>query len=73
MGLQPQLFFQIALFSFPVVFMHLYDAFKPQLAALRSRLPEPGRAWSEAAAYGTMLWLIMVNSGTPGEFIYFQF
>lgn len=73
MGLQPQLFFQIALFSLPVVFMHLHDAFKPQLAALRARLPEPGRAWSEAAAYGTMLWLIMVNSGTPGEFIYFQF
>jgi hypothetical protein len=31
------------------------------------------RTWGEAFAYACMALLIVVNSGTPGEFIYFQF
>lgn len=33
----------------------------------------PANGWVRAAAYGVMLFLILVNAGNPGEFIYFQF
>jgi alginate O-acetyltransferase complex protein AlgI len=72
-GLQPQLFFQVALFSLPVFLMHLLSAARPGLARLHDRLGASGRAWGEAVAYGCMLCLILLNSGSPGEFIYFQF
>jgi alginate O-acetyltransferase complex protein AlgI len=72
-GLQPQLFFQIALFSFPVVCMHLFAAARPRATRLRIRLSHSPWAWAEAVVYASMLCLIIVNSGTTGDFIYFQF
>ena len=33
----------------------------------------PMRSWAQALAYGLMLFLIAADSGTSGEFIYFQF
>jgi alginate O-acetyltransferase complex protein AlgI len=73
LGVQPQSLFVIVLFSIPVVLMHLHAALEPQLASWRARLGEKVWGWSEAAAYAAMVFLILVNSGTPGEFIYFQF
>jgi hypothetical protein len=55
------------------VLMHLKAAGSNWLRSLRARMGDGGTAWTEAAVYSTMLWLILLNSGTPGEFIYFQF
>jgi alginate O-acetyltransferase complex protein AlgI len=33
----------------------------------------PGAGWMRPAAYGVMLFLILVNSSNSGDFIYFQF
>jgi alginate O-acetyltransferase complex protein AlgI len=72
-GIEPQVLFVVALFSLPVVLMHLYHAAERPLASWRKRMG--GMAWSraEALAYAAMLVLIGMNCGTPGEFIYFQF
>ncbi len=72
-GLVPQPLFVICLFSIPVILMHLAQAARFQWPALRLGISDKTRTWSEALAYACMLWLIIVNSGTPGEFIYFQF
>jgi hypothetical protein len=71
--LEPRTFFVIALFSIPVVLMHLYAALEHRLAPWRARFGERAWGWGESAAYASMSWLILVNCGTPGEFIYFQF
>lgn len=72
-GVEPQLLFVIGLFSLPVILMHLYSAARPMLPAVRARFGDRAFAWSEAMVFAGMAWLILVNSGTPGEFIYFQF
>ena len=71
--MKPQLFFVIALFSLPVVLMHLHAATGGWFERRRQQMGERWWAWSESLAYAAMLFLIVVNSGTPGEFIYFQF
>ncbi len=72
-GVSPQLLFVIVLFSLPVVLMHLEAAVPGWRNRLRLRLGEKSWAWTEAVMYSAMLFLIFVNSGSPGEFIYFQF
>jgi alginate O-acetyltransferase complex protein AlgI len=72
-GVRPQSLFVVALFSLPVVLMHLRAASGGWGERLRQRAGERAWAWTEPLAYAGMLWLILVNSGTPGEFIYFQF
>jgi alginate O-acetyltransferase complex protein AlgI len=59
----------IACFSLPVVLWHLWGATEPWR-----------RTWSAQTAermtiglHAVMLFLIITNSGPPGEFIYFQF
>ncbi|SMB96836.1 membrane bound O-acyl transferase MBOAT family protein [Hymenobacter roseosalivarius DSM 11622] len=56
----------ILVYSLPVVIYHLYYVVRPR-AAWRPvvRL--------EYIGYGLLLFLILVNSGNPGSFIYFQF
>jgi len=73
LGLQPQLGFVIGLFSLPVVLMHFRAAGVKWVQGFRARLGQGTSVWGEAAVYSAMLLLILVNSGTPGEFIYFQF
>jgi hypothetical protein len=53
--------------------MHLHHAAAKWRLRLREKVGDRGWAWAEASVYGGMLLLIIVNSGTPGEFIYFQF
>lgn len=62
----PVLLFFIGLFSLPVVLYHVWyllhrDGGRPGLDRLRPFL------------YGLMLFLILVNSGSGADFIYFQF
>ncbi|MSU33916.1 MAG: MBOAT family protein [Pedosphaera sp.] len=63
-GAQPQALYVISLFSLPVIIQHLRGA-----NFISRRLP----ARLEAPFFGFLLFLILVNSGTPGDFIYFQF
>lgn len=72
-GIQPQLLFVIGLFSLPVLLMHLHAATTRWRRHVRERLGPRAWAWSETLGYAAMILLILVNSGTPGEFIYFQF
>ena len=72
-AIDPQLDFVIGLFALPVVLMHLHAGAGNWMRRLHERLGDCGWAWTEALGYAGMIWLIMVNSGTPGEFIYFQF
>ena len=65
--------YKVLVFSLPVVMYHV-----AYLALANTRLPRSEqwsrlRPWAAPVAYGTMLFLLVVNSGTSGEFIYFQF
>lgn len=68
-GVLPQYFFVIALFGLPVVLHHAWSLSARWRAGLA-----PAWQWRmEAALYGTMLFLVLANAGTSGDFIYFQF
>jgi alginate O-acetyltransferase complex protein AlgI len=69
----PQSSFVILLFSLPVILMHVWHAGESWRTSVKRQLSESARAWCEAVGYATMALLIVANSGTPGEFIYFQF
>ncbi len=58
--------YAVLVYSLPVVLYHLHYLYKDQLPALRTRQLAP-------VAYGTMLFLLLTNSGAPGAFVYFQF
>jgi alginate O-acetyltransferase complex protein AlgI len=73
LGIGSQTMFIIGLFSVPVVLMHLHAAAGNRLRRLRERVGDGAWQWTEATIYAGMCLLIVVNSGTPGEFIYFQF
>jgi alginate O-acetyltransferase complex protein AlgI len=68
-GILPQSAFVIGLFGLPVVLHHAWGATE----SWRERWPGPWRLRVEALAYGIMLFLLLVNSGSSGDFIYFQF
>ena len=57
------LVYYISLFSCPVILYHVIYLWKNEEA---KRLFEP-------VAFGAMLFLLFVQRGTSGEFIYFQF
>lgn len=63
--IQPPLIFFVLLFSIPVVAYHLLY--------LYTRTPRPIMGVLRPLLYGTMLFLILVNSGSGASFIYFQF
>lgn len=58
--------YYIFLFSLPVIIYHLHYLLKDQLAINFHRRLKP-------AMLGLMLFLIAFNSGSPQDFIYFQF
>jgi alginate O-acetyltransferase complex protein AlgI len=60
----PDLRWFIALYSIPVVAYHFVH---------RGRWAVLNRGPLAAAIYGTMIFLIMTNSGEPQSFVYFQF
>ncbi|MBN8246469.1 MAG: MBOAT family protein [Verrucomicrobia bacterium] len=64
-----QALYVIAVFSTPVVLWELWAA----TSGWRAGWNENRRRWMMAGAYATMLFLIVTNSGSPGDFIYFQF
>jgi alginate O-acetyltransferase complex protein AlgI len=68
-GVQPRELYVIVLFSLPVGLWHGWNALAPRRAT-----------WSpatlrrvEITLYAALLFLLVTNSGSAGEFIYFQF
>lgn len=68
-GAHPQSLYVIALFSLPVVLWHLWNA----TAVQRNAWGAARQRWVETSLYAAMLFLLVTNSGSAGEFIYFQF
>ena len=66
---QTQPIFVIALFSLPIVAWHVWSALRP----CRIRLPSHWIVPVETAIYATALGCVLTNSGSAGDFIYFQF
>jgi hypothetical protein len=56
-------------FSAPVVAWHLWSVAAP--GCVRRAPAWAGRA--ETAVHAMMLWMTVLNAGSPGDFIYFQF
>jgi alginate O-acetyltransferase complex protein AlgI len=71
-GVEPRDGFILALFSPPIIFYHFWNGWFRSSLGPQSSQPRPYRL-AENAALGLMAFLIMVNSGTAGTFIYFQF
>lgn len=68
-GARPQSLYVIGLFSLPVVLWHLWSAAAP----MRTRLSAPRHWQLETCLYAVMLFLLVTNAGSAGDFIYFQF
>ena len=69
-GWDRQFSFLVVLFSLPVVAQHLWSVVcRP--AAATGRFRAGGSL--ECVGYAVLLVLIVVNSGSPGTFVYFQF
>ena len=66
---RPQSLYVIALFSLPVAFWHVGSA----TAGRRAAWGEPISRRIGIVLYAAMLFLLVTNSGSAGEFIYFQF
>lgn len=72
----PQLLFSVPLFSLPVFLYHLHGAgfgFDSVRRSLAGRISFPQLNLFRPALVGVLLFLVVTNAGTPGEFIYFQF
>ena len=65
--------YNVLVFSLPVVMYHVAYLALANTTLPRSEQWSRLRPWAAPVAYGTMLFLLVVNSGTSGEFIYFQF
>jgi alginate O-acetyltransferase complex protein AlgI len=70
---QPHMTFVIVLFSIPIVLFHLWGAIPSLWMRLEQSIGQGFRLRCENIILGVMLFLIFVNSGTAGTFIYFQF
>jgi len=71
-GLIPQPIYTVLVFGSPVVVYHLWAAIRNSRVVVGFGSPNM-RSLSRDFAYAVLLFLILTNSGSPGEFIYFQF
>ena len=67
----PRLIFVVIVYAFPVLAYHAYAYWRETVATYRNT--RVSRKYFEPVVFGIMLFLIVVNSGTAGKFIYFQF
>ncbi|MFZ5570648.1 MAG: MBOAT family O-acyltransferase [Thermodesulfobacteriota bacterium] len=68
LGLPPNshLMLHITLYALPLIFYHLFYL-------VRSRVSHTTVSRLDPILYGTLFFLILTNSGSPTDFIYFQF
>jgi uncharacterized membrane protein len=57
----------------PVIVYHLYAFYRENIVAVTDKGNGMFRVGFEPVALSFMLFLITLNSGSPGAFIYFQF
>lgn len=70
MGLRGRATFIIAVYGLPVLAYHVWGYVRTLPAS------SPDRKWrklAEPVIFGIMFYLVLVNSGLGGSFIYFQF
>ncbi len=75
-SIPPQLLFSVPLFSLPVFLYHLHGAglgLDSLRRGLAGHVTIPRLNIFRPALVGVLLFLVITNAGTPGEFIYFQF
>jgi alginate O-acetyltransferase complex protein AlgI len=72
-GNSPQIMFAVLFFGFPVIIYHIWGMIRPyywkEFSVKKPRLA----ALFTNGAYAILLFLIIVNSGSSGSFLYFQF
>jgi len=70
----PQHIFVVLFYASPVVLYHIYAFIKESNLEIRLNIKSKSiRNYMEPVVLSVMLALIVVNSGTTGAFIYFQF
>lgn len=72
-GNSPQIIFSVLFFGFPIVVYHCWGLLRPRFWMPFEREHAHAAAFLMNGTYGILLFLILVNSGSPGSFLYFQF
>ena len=72
-GKSPQIFYEIVIFGMPVVLYHVWAVLRPRFWEPFVRIDPLRAQLCSNIGYGFLLFLILVNSGCSGSFIYFQF
>jgi alginate O-acetyltransferase complex protein AlgI len=72
-GNSPQIMFAVLFFGFPIVVYHFCGLLRPRFWMPFKRKHAQAATYLINGTYGMLLFLILVNSGSPGSFIYFQF
>jgi len=71
-GFAPQSIYAILVFGLPVILYHVWGHLRVRVISNVAHDSRTAR-WALDLVYAVMLFLILTNSGSPGEFIYFQF
>lgn len=72
-GNSPQIMFAVLFFGFPVIIYHIWGMIRPYYWEEFSVKTPRLAALFTKGAYAILLFLIIVNSGSSGSFLYFQF
>lgn len=72
-GNSPQIVFSVLFFGLPVLIYHLWGLLRPRYFKLFADKNAASASFLINGIYGMLLFLIIVNSGSPGAFLYFQF
>lgn len=72
-GMNPMYAITVVTFSLPVVLYHFYVLYRESIQNVCRAWPVAFQNAARATAFGLLLFMIFINSGTKGDFIYFQF
>jgi alginate O-acetyltransferase complex protein AlgI len=72
-GSSPQITFIVLFFGFPIVLYHFWGVISERFSIVLAEEKKIKFSIIKNFVYGVLLFLIVVNSGSSGSFIYFQF
>ena len=72
-GNSPQIMFAVFFFGLPVIIYHIWGMIRPYCWEVFSVNKPRHAAFITSGVYALLLFLIIVNSGSSGSFLYFQF
>ena len=72
-GNSPQIMFAVLFFGLPVIVYHFWGMLRPRFWMPFETKHSRAATFLMNGTYGILLFLILVNSGSPGSFLYFQF